>query len=579
MKKRTKQLLSLLLALAMVLALCSCGKTGGASTGGEDEQITLTIGVQGKTNITDWEDNYMTKWVEEKTGYNIEFEFFAGTDADAKTQFVTMTAANEELPDILFHMNFTEAERNQYGSEGYFFDLATYFDDEEAMARFAEKVGYDYWEYVNKNIDPVMLEYMKIEARDMDGHWWGFPYLSDSPKGRPRNQVYINKVWLDKLGLEVPTTFDELVTVLQAFKTQDPNGNGEADELPMVGSSTTYRSDLLTWIINRHVYSDPDHDFNIDENGKLYLPYTTDGYRQGLKDCNYLYEQDLLNSLFFTLKDNNELRALVTPADGVAKCGVWAGHIDAIPEVDNPAVLEYVALPPLEDAYSPVGYPAAYFYSFITSDCEHPEEAFELLLTLASSEGSTIQIRGEENVDWAYGTAWDDPEHNGIYLINNISGEPNKSHWGQYGPMVTWLTDWPITDGKDVNPDHWIKPNAPANGVEEETWSDLRYAISKEHFVLALEAAEERNPDLFYKALAKLTAEETMEVDSVKVIMEGYLAEMRAKFVSGELDIDDDAEWNKFCETWEKMGAEKWTSIIQNAYDRTTTMLEEQGLM
>ena len=47
-----------------------------------------------------------------------------------------------------------------------------------------------------------------------------------------RNQPIINKVWLDKLGLAIPTTIQELKDVLIAFKTQDPNGNGIADEIP-----------------------------------------------------------------------------------------------------------------------------------------------------------------------------------------------------------------------------------------------------------------------------------------------------------------------------------------------------------
>ncbi len=36
-----------------------------------------------------------------------------------------------------------------------------------------------------------------------------------------------------KLGLEVPTTVDELHDVLYAFRTQDPNGNGLQDEIPL----------------------------------------------------------------------------------------------------------------------------------------------------------------------------------------------------------------------------------------------------------------------------------------------------------------------------------------------------------
>ena len=43
----------------------------------------------------------------------------------------------------------------------------------------------------------------------------------------------IRKDWLDRLGLEVPTTIDELYAVLTAFKEQDANGNGDPnDEIP-----------------------------------------------------------------------------------------------------------------------------------------------------------------------------------------------------------------------------------------------------------------------------------------------------------------------------------------------------------
>jgi len=44
---------------------------------------------------------------------------------------------------------------------------------------------------------------------------------------------YVNQQWLDTLGLEAPTTWDELFEVLTAFKEGDPNGNGQADEIPM----------------------------------------------------------------------------------------------------------------------------------------------------------------------------------------------------------------------------------------------------------------------------------------------------------------------------------------------------------
>ena len=48
------------------------------------------------------------------------------------------------------------------------------------------------------------------------------------------NTWIIRQDWLDKLGLETPTTTDELYEVLKAFRTEDPNGNGVQDETPLM---------------------------------------------------------------------------------------------------------------------------------------------------------------------------------------------------------------------------------------------------------------------------------------------------------------------------------------------------------
>ena len=49
-------------------------------------------------------------------------------------------------------------------------------------------------------------------------------------------KLWFNYDWLEKLGLEEPQTTEELYEVLKAFKTQDPNGNGKANEIPLTGS-------------------------------------------------------------------------------------------------------------------------------------------------------------------------------------------------------------------------------------------------------------------------------------------------------------------------------------------------------
>src|SRR5690606_27502124 len=60
------------------------------------------------------------------------------------------------------------------------------------------------------------------------GEILAIPQPSDTISGQV---LYIRKDWLDKLGLEIPTTSNELLDVMRAFRDSDMNGNGKADEI------------------------------------------------------------------------------------------------------------------------------------------------------------------------------------------------------------------------------------------------------------------------------------------------------------------------------------------------------------
>ena len=56
-----------------------------------------------------------------------------------------------------------------------------------------------------------------------DGHIYSFPWIEQLGEGKEAIQAigdipYINKKWLDFLGLEVPTTTEELEQALIAFR-------------------------------------------------------------------------------------------------------------------------------------------------------------------------------------------------------------------------------------------------------------------------------------------------------------------------------------------------------------------------
>ena len=65
-----------------------------------------------------------------------------------------------------------------------------------------------------------------INASSFNGKSYGFA----SPGSIAKNEgLLIRKDWLDKLGLEVPTTTEELMAVMKAFTYNDPDGNGKND--------------------------------------------------------------------------------------------------------------------------------------------------------------------------------------------------------------------------------------------------------------------------------------------------------------------------------------------------------------
>ena len=78
---------------------------------------------------------------------------------------------------------------------------------------------------------------MRQMVTNPDGHIYTLPGKKPlRPKGC--DTPFINKAWLDRLGLEMPTTVDEWYEVLKAFKEQDANGNGDPnDEIPLTGSA------------------------------------------------------------------------------------------------------------------------------------------------------------------------------------------------------------------------------------------------------------------------------------------------------------------------------------------------------
>ena len=130
-----KKIIALLLCLACVVSLlAACGGGGDQEGTKPTGETSLTIGLPKSSLVTDYYDNYYTKWLEEKTGYKLDFQFFAAAANDYKSQLSTMVSGKLDLPDILYGFSLGTDLYERYGQDGVFVDLAPYFNDKEGKA-------------------------------------------------------------------------------------------------------------------------------------------------------------------------------------------------------------------------------------------------------------------------------------------------------------------------------------------------------------------------------------------------------------------------------------------------------------
>ncbi len=128
-------------------------------------------------------------------------------------QQLRLRIAAGELPDVFMPWGGIEGELIDNGAVA---DLTAMVREE--MPVYYNNVPAEIWDFI-KSLSP--------DGRSI----YVLPAVQFTPLGG-----MIRGDWLDRLGLPVPTTVDEYVTVLRAFRDQDANGDGDPNnEIPTSG--------------------------------------------------------------------------------------------------------------------------------------------------------------------------------------------------------------------------------------------------------------------------------------------------------------------------------------------------------
>ncbi len=549
-----KKLVSILLALTVVLSLCAgCGGGGKEEkpSVGADGKVTLTFGVAESATVVSWEENALTKWLEEEC--NVELKFLphpGGTDV--ATQISTTVAARQELPDVLWGINLGNEVASTYGRDGYFVNMSTYLEeDPDGMAKV-------FWDRMGLFNEEEQANFLRRMRSPYDGNIYGLPTIEYSPTDSMKYQLWINTEWLDKVGLDKPTNTDELYEVLVAFKNTDCTGNGNTDdEIPLFG---TQKADagcrIVDWIINLFLYYNDDHrwqDYNGD--GQLEFVYVQDQYREALKFVNKLYKEGLIGDVVWTTS-SDKCKSITTPSTGVPICGIFAGHLTIHVQRESDLVYKYEALPTWGCAVSnDYGFNLA---NFITTDCDYPDKAFEVLMKMFSQEGSWRIRYGEKGVNW------DEPDEGAMSaygipaeykLISDPLGTQNAQNWTKVACTVNYYAE-----GESAQ---------IAEGMSQ--WEKDKNLWHAEQRKMFNEAAEANNPE-FIAPVLQTTAEEADEYEMIRTNIYDLGAKAETEFITGTggRDINNDAHWAEFVSKMEEMGMYDYQALMNKILERQT---------
>lgn len=206
-----RRLLSLVLAALLALSIVG-------AVAEDNDEIVITYGknfdYDGKTFIHDQtlENNYYTQYVKEKHNVRVEYAWVLDDDS----QKDALAVVSGEMPDVMYVNQSV-------------FDMLIEADMLQPITKaFAENAN----QYLREACESYPEAYA---AATVKGELMAIPCATVK---KQHQVVWVRQDWLDKLGLELPTTLDDIVNIAKAFIEQDPDGNGEKDTIGLPLDST-----------------------------------------------------------------------------------------------------------------------------------------------------------------------------------------------------------------------------------------------------------------------------------------------------------------------------------------------------
>ena len=394
---KQKRIIALVSATALVAtALAGCGKTSeentqktavGEAEGTAKEDLpfskyaeTVTVHLGGSMNpnakIPDgmsYEDNSYTRFLKDDLNIKVVYDWVASSsDYDEK---MNLCIGSGTIPEM---MNVNAAQYRALLKYDMIQPLDQYFEDyaSDALKGYVESGG----EELKKCISNDKGEMMAIPAPNITAG--GI------------NEMWIRQDWLDNLGLEVPRTWDEMAAVAEAVVTQDPDGNGEADTIGILGPGN---SDHMNAIGGNQFGLDPlfssfqsyPQYWLQDEDGTVKYGSIQPETRTALEKIQKLYTDKLIDPEMLVRSNCQE--AVLSGKVGIFFGPWWCGYTVGDATLAGEADWRAYFTPLSEDGnyYTHMAEPTTK-YVVASKSCKNPEAAFKIINNEIANEQQWI---------------------------------------------------------------------------------------------------------------------------------------------------------------------------------------------
>ncbi|MEX1030854.1 MAG: extracellular solute-binding protein [Paenibacillaceae bacterium] len=527
-----KQIIILLIGLVLILTACNGSKTEKQSTSsspsqsqsssaGQMEKIPISMFASPRASVADLKTNWFTGYVEEKFGLDINW--ITAPSADSKDK-QSLLLASGDFPEVFWNGQFSPPELMKYVQEGSVIAI------DDLIKEYAPNV--------QKALDTIPG--FKEALTAPDGRVYALPSYNYCLQCFFSNKIWINTKFLDEYGLQMPTTTEEFTNVLEVFKK-----NGK---IPLTSAVDAAIGDPIPFLMNPFVYVDPKNYFIIKD-GKVEFAPVQQGWKDGLKYINMLYQKGLIDREAFSQK-NEALKKVVTEGKVGAFPNIFSGLVI---DPTNPSYPDWRAMPPLK---GPNGVQNVSFtgnlpnnLQFIITSKASKEQQIRIIKFMDyvyTPEGTETLNYGEEGKFWRKTKAGEMGIDGKQAMFNtevdkfNTAGAKQNDGWDQMGSFQS--KEWRI--GFSI-----VEPLYSPNGFQ----GMLEYVTQKDYVGL--------QPQYVYPGLVWISSEENQQYSILKTNIDSFVKQQTMEFITGDMSIDK--KWDEYVKDLEKLELAKYLQIAQ----------------